>query len=65
LKKRCNPRFPDCILTKAAILLEHDVFGKPVPTFPDHALAGDASPILRQVFCVAAGAGKFNAEAKA
>jgi len=21
-------------------LLEHDLFGKPVPTFPDHALVG-------------------------
>jgi hypothetical protein len=25
-------------------LFEHDLFGKPVPTFPDHALAIQASP---------------------
>jgi hypothetical protein len=24
-------------------LFEHDLFGKPVPTFPDHALAFQAS----------------------
>ena len=27
-------------------LFEHDLFGKPVPTFPDHALAGDPPDIV-------------------
>jgi hypothetical protein len=26
------------------LLLEHDLFGKPVPAFPDHALAPVAAP---------------------
>jgi hypothetical protein len=28
-------------------LFEHDLFGKPVPTFPDHALS--ASPAILQI----------------
>src|SRR6266542_3264489 len=32
------------ILSTLYLMFEHDLFGKPVPTFPDHAL----SPILRE-----------------
>jgi hypothetical protein len=28
-------------------LLGHDLFGKPVPTFPDHAVFGHQSPKIR------------------
>src|SRR6266436_5626518 len=28
------------IMISSSLLFEHDLFGKPVPTFPDHALAG-------------------------
>jgi hypothetical protein len=31
-----------CIRAPPNILLEHDLFQKPVPTFRDHALAGSA-----------------------
>src|SRR6267142_7218270 len=29
---------PNLISSRSIILFEHDLFGKPVPTFPDHAL---------------------------
>jgi hypothetical protein len=28
-------------------LFEHDLFGKPVPTFPDHALSGNRASSLQ------------------
>ena len=33
-----------CFGTRPAFLFEHDLFGKPVPTFPDHALAEAIPP---------------------
>src|SRR5438445_11606045 len=32
------------IVTPLYLLFEHDLFGKPVSTFPDHALAASVSP---------------------
>src|ERR1700722_8145723 len=35
-----NPSAPERgDLSRSSILFEHDLFGKPAPTFPDHALA--------------------------
>ena len=39
-------------------MVEHDLFGKPVPTFPDHALV-DEPHLPRQVLIDAHGAGGF------
>jgi hypothetical protein len=32
--------------SRSIFLFEHDLFGKPVPTFPDHALAPAANNML-------------------
>src|ERR1700704_3446657 len=34
-------------LSRSILLFEHDLFGKPVPTFPDHALAIGGGPETR------------------
>jgi hypothetical protein len=35
------------IVTRSSFLFEHDPFGKPVPTFPDHALGYTRKPFCR------------------
>src|ERR1700675_1420296 len=34
-----------------SLQLEHDLFGKPVPTFPDHALPGTESSEFLRAYC--------------
>jgi len=46
------------IFCKASLLFEHDLFGKPVPTFPDHALSHFRNALVLQIIrsnAVAAG----------
>src|SRR6267154_940849 len=38
-KKNGSSSRPSLISSRSIFLFEHDLFGKPVPTFPDHALA--------------------------
>src|SRR5882757_3097316 len=38
-KKNGPSSRPSLISSRSIFLFEHDLFGKPVPTFPDHALA--------------------------
>jgi len=38
-KKNGPSSRPSPISSRSSFLFEHDLFGKPVPTFPDHALA--------------------------
>src|ERR1700677_2747374 len=42
--------------SRSIFLFEHDLFGKPVPTFPDHALA-EAATLLDHLDLVAVGVG--------
>jgi hypothetical protein len=43
--------------SRSSFLFEHDLFGKPVPTFPNHALAErrllGKGPVPRQIFHLA------------
>src|SRR3954468_14312585 len=48
-------------ITASLLLFEHDLFGKSLHTFPDHALAGtnamtDRRPLLRAIFDAAVAA---------